>query len=253
MGLGLFDGWMSQHYQPIVSLKTMKMAACEALMRPKTGRAADKVAQEMERSGLISKFDLWSIKRAIATGETLVSPMLISVNVSGISASDAGFFDGAMALLKAKPDRIKIGFEITESMPIGCMIRAARFVSEAQALGCSVGLDDLFTGHASLATATALGLDFIKIPAEITKHRTPTSEDLIGQACRFADKTGIQVVGEHIDNLEQLLWLKSLGVGHGQGWLFAKASETIDPHAEFSHVLQADTPEVALEAAINLG
>ncbi|MWV14211.1 EAL domain-containing protein [Pseudomonas sp. R-28-1W-6] len=252
MEIGLFDGWVEQHYQPIVDLKTMRIGACEALMRPKTGRPADKVTQEMERSGLIRRFDLWSINKAIAKGESHEAPVLISVNLSGLNVCDPVFFDRAMALLSKKPEHVKIGFEITESMPINCMIKAARFVGEAQALGCTVGLDDLYTGHSSLATATALGLDFIKLPGEITKQRIAQSEEMIRQACRFAGKSGLMVVAEHIDDLGQLVWLKSLGVTHGQGWLFAKATEGIDHSANYAHVLKP-AQELTLEAAINLG
>lgn len=250
-----FDGMISQHYQPIVDLKSMKIAACEALMRPATGRPADKLAQELENTGLIKNLDLWSLKRAIATNQALTTPFLISVNLSGMSISDERFCMHALDLLRQMDRSNKVGFEITESAPITCMTTAARFVAEARSLGCSVGLDDLHTGHASMATVEALGLDFIKLPAEITTARSSVSEEIISKACHFAEKRGIQVVAEHIDNVAQLVWLKSLGVGYGQGWLFAKAAPIITPGANFSHVLaqQEASEEFMHEAAICVG
>ena len=250
-----FDGMISQHYQPIVDLRSMKIAACEALMRPATGRPADKLAQELENTGLIKNLDLWSLKRAIETSQALDAPVLISVNLSGMSISDSRFCIHALDLLSQMDRSNKIGFEITESSPITCMATAARFVAEARSLGCSVGLDDLHTGHASMATVEALGLDFIKLPAEITTARSSVSEEIISKACHFAEKRGIQVVAEHIDNLDQLIWLKALGVGYGQGWLFAKAGPVIVPGASYSHVFdQQETQQRDLyEAAICVG
>ncbi len=253
MDTEFFGGMLTQHYQPIIDLKTMRIAACEALMRPATGRQADKVAREMEGTGLIKNLDLWSLKQAIATAETLHEPVLISVNLSGMSVSDPRFCAHALRLLEAKPAQARIGFEITESSPITCMITAARFVAAVKAMGCSIGLDDIYTGHASMATVTALELDFIKLPAEITTSHSSASSAIIGKACNFATKRGILVVAEHIDNAPQLVWLKSLGVGYGQGWLFAKAAVSINTKADFSHILTPPEEGFMNEAAICLG
>lgn len=219
---------LKQHYQPIVDMSTQTVLAYEALLRPVDfGMSPDKLIQLFERNGKIPALDLWSIETAIGKASHLNDPPQVSVNVSGKSISDPAFVSRAIELVKQKPAHVLINFEVTETHPICDLASARRFLLAMQEQGSLTGLDDIGTGHASMAMAVALGFDFVKIPAAITTPMTAESLEVITDIVTIAEHHSMLVVAEHIDNDEQFKTIRALGVGYGQGWLFAKAGEHI--------------------------
>lgn len=235
------DGWFSsnftQHYQPIVALDTLEAAQFEALLRPvRPMHGLDEVIARMELSGEIQALDLWSLKTAIAKLEATSLAAKVAVNVSARSVSDPAFAARAEAILEQMADGVMIRFEITETQQISSMSAARDFCSMARAHGCLVGLDDFGAGHALFSTAESLHLDYLKLSSKLTtKIGISFDAEAVMLAVVAATKArGMLLVGEHIETITQLEWMRHAGVDYGQGWLFSKALPEIQVGRKFN-------------------
>lgn len=236
-----------QHYQPIVSAQTLQAVGYESLIRPAAHLPPPHVlVSNLEANGQVASLDLWSLCAAIRTAsalKTISGP--ISVNVSGQSISDEAFCRSALELIYACEKPHRIGFEITESAPITDMAVARDFVSKIRKIGCIVGMDDVGTGHAKMDAVEILGLDFIKIPGEITTRKMQNSLSMIQDAIVYARSHKVFLIAEHVDNAEQFRWLRSMGVDMVQGWLFDKAASEISPNACYRNTLELSDGQYA--------
>jgi EAL domain-containing protein (putative c-di-GMP-specific phosphodiesterase class I) len=245
--ISIFDKKFTQHYQPIIDMHSLELVRYEALLRP-LGFATDteSLVRQMERAGEIRELDLWSIKSALASIEGKKNFPCVAINLSAKSLCDPIFGEEVEWLLMEKGSLANIGFEITESEPITDFKMARRFVSMAQGLRCSVGLDDFGTGHARFRVAEHLELDYIKLSARLTTMITSSSQAraLIEKTVKMSRLANMQVVGEHIDNPLQYAWLRNSGVDLGQGWLFSKAASDLYASRNFKKELDVAIKEV---------
>jgi EAL domain-containing protein (putative c-di-GMP-specific phosphodiesterase class I) len=243
----IFDKKFTQHYQPIIDMHSLELIRYEALLRP-LGFASDteSLVRQMERAGEIRELDLWSIKSALSSIDGKKNLPSVAINLSAKSLCDPLFHEEVEWLLMEKGSVANIGFEITESEPITDFKMARRFVSMAQGLKCSVGLDDFGTGHARFRVAEHLELDYIKLSARLTTMITSSSQAraLIEKTVKMSRLAGMEVVGEHIDNPIQYAWLRNSGVDLGQGWLFGKAAIDLYESRNFRAELDVAIKEV---------
>lgn len=238
-----FGESLVQHYQPIVGLHDLKATRFEALVRSADGSVStpDLIA-DLESSGRIQLLDAWSLVSAIKASRS--SGALISVNVSAQSICSSSFLGRVEIILKAARGAA-IAFELTETQPVADMPSAKRFVDMAHANGCRIGLDDFGDGYSSLAAVEILNLDFLKLSSQLTieiGHGGGAEED-IHYAVAIAKSRGMTVVGEHIETISQMDWLRDVGVDLGQGWLFSKAMPGIEMGRSYESVLCAPTHE----------
>lgn len=237
----IFNKKFRQHYQPIVDMQTLDLIRYEALLRPLGfSNDTESLIRNMERAGEITELDLWAIRSAINNVAELDEKPTIAINVSASSICDPLFHEEVDWLLRHKSSDTKIGFEITESQPISDMRLAHRFVEMAKKSGCSVGQDDFGTGHARFRVAEQLELDYVKLSARLTTmiESSQQARSMIEKTAKLCDLFAMQVVAEHVDNPKQYGWLRDVGVEHGQGWLFAKASSSLDVNRNFRNELQ---------------
>lgn len=181
---------------------------------------------EQERLGTIDRIDLNTLTHVVnqALPQLKPYPRNIAVNVSPISINKQDFRHQALEIIKHKSEDLKLSIEITELSPISNIHTARGFVRALQSLGCTVGMDDVGSGHASTEIVEQLGLDYIKLSSKITEHvlRCEESRQSILEIVRYAADRDIPIVAEHIETTDQYQWLKSAGCKLGQGWLFAK-------------------------------
>lgn len=238
----IFSKKFTQHYQPIVDMKTLELVRYEALLRPLGfSKDTETLIRHMEKSGEIRELDLWSIKMALANLEANDKAPSVAINLSASSLCDPLFHQEVEWLLINKSETSSIGFEITESQPITDMTMARRFVAMSKRFGCSVGLDDFGTGYARFRVAEQLQLDYLKLSSRLTTMigTSPQARALIEKTVGMSKQYGMSVVAEHIDNTLQYAWLRDCNVDLGQGWLFAKAERDLHPHKNYKRELES--------------
>jgi EAL domain-containing protein (putative c-di-GMP-specific phosphodiesterase class I) len=109
---------------------------------------------------------------------------------------------------------------------VGCYADLQRALSELRGRGVRVAVDDTGAGYASLSHVLQLRPSIIKIDRSlITDLSTDRARrSLVTALVLLGLDLGATVTGEGIETLDERSTLADLGVGFGQGYLFARPS-----------------------------
>ena len=122
--------------------------------------------------------------------------------------------------------------ELTESMVMGDVERAARQLAELKALGLSLAIDDFGTGYSSLAYLKRFPLDKLKVDQSFVREINEGPEDraIVAAIVGLGHNLGVTLVAEGVETRAMAETLRELGCDALQGWLFGRA----EPAAEFA-------------------
>lgn len=222
----------SLYFQPIVNLKTMDASHYEILCRFEEGDTMEWVMFG-EDIGMAADFDIAVCERAInfVSFKAGGTKTRFSINLSGQSIQDDIFCEKLKEML-AKDSNLKnrLMFEITESSHITDLERVNNFITDLKTEGYQVALDDFGAGSASFQYLQELEVDHLKIDGKYIRKILSSQRDLtmIKNLTQMAKDLDIKVVAEFVEDKEQLIALKELGVDYGQGYLFGKPSPKPD-------------------------
>jgi len=259
----LAAGEFVPYYQPIVDIRSGQLRGAEVLVRWKKPDGSLVLPGAFiplaESSGLIREMTCDLMRRVCTeAGEAIGRrPALkISFNFAGQLFGDESivkdvrkiFANGAIKLSQ-------VVLELTERDPIENFTETRRVIAALQGLGIRIAIDDVGTGHSGLSYILKLGVDIIKIDKMFVdaigtdRNSTTIVETLID----LAHNMRMDVVAEGVENFEQVMHLRELGVRSAQGYVFApplpgsaflQLIEAIDPPKA-----ETSTPAVALAAA----
>jgi diguanylate cyclase (GGDEF)-like protein len=222
-------------YQPLIDLKTGKVAGFEALARwtDDEGRVVSptEFIPVAEESGLIVQLGRWALETATRTlaswdeaaGEVL--PIGISVNMSPIQISRDDVAAAVSAALGASGIAgSRLTVELTESAIIQDPERAAQALNALKRLEARVAMDDFGTGYTSLASMQLLPIDALKIDRRFVSAMMEDSDSaaIVHAILSLAKALGMETTAEGIDNEELAHGLNELGCTYGQGFFFAR-------------------------------
>jgi diguanylate cyclase (GGDEF)-like protein len=218
-------------YQPIVSMQTMRIAACEALCRwnhPELGPISPAVFIPLaEEMGVISSISAFMLKAATAECSLWPEPVCVSVNLSAKDFRNddiIGKVREALAASGLAPARLEI--EVTETALLEDRTQMRRHIEQLKALGVRIALDDFGTGYSSLSYLHTLPLDKIKIDRSfvVDINRDARSLALLKGVVDLSRSLGLAVTIEGVETFDQL---KALDVEIKpdlvQGFLFGSA------------------------------
>jgi EAL domain-containing protein (putative c-di-GMP-specific phosphodiesterase class I) len=161
-------------------------------------------------------------------------PGMYAVNLSGASINDEQFINFVQEQFdKACLPPSIICFEITETVAITNLAKAAEFILKLKALGCHFALDDFGSGMSSFAYLKNLPVDYLKIDGAFIKdivtdampsavREATIAAEMVKTIARIASVMGIQTIAEFVENDAILMKLKALGVDYAQGYGIAK-------------------------------
>lgn len=216
-------------YQPIVNLYSMEVVGCEVLMRLKDSDGSMiypdtsipfiieekltcivdrlvfmKAAEELTKAGLVQPnfkvaFNFFPDTVASGTLQTILDEVGLAKRVPG-------------ALLDV---------EILEHNYQDDVVREVR---NLKTQGILISVDDFGTGYSNLKSIQQIAPDFLKIDRSfvIDMEAASVRSSLIPEILSIAKAVGARVIAEGIENSQQLLLLRDLGVEYGQGYFFAK-------------------------------
>jgi len=221
------------HYQPIVDLAQARVIGVEALVRwrhPERGVLAPGAFIDVaERTGLIADIGAWVLEAAArqqaAWARDGMGHLFIAVNASGRQFRRGLLLDQVRTALDrsgADPRRIQV--EITEHTLVEDVAANVRTLAALRELGVQIAIDDFGTGLSSLAYLKRLPIDKLKIDRSFVRDLPAATEDaaIVAAILSMARALGLQVVAEGIETAPQRDLLRSLGAGHGQGYLFSR-------------------------------
>ncbi|MBA2749843.1 MAG: EAL domain-containing protein [Tatlockia sp.] len=189
-----------------------------------------------ERYNLMQQIDRWVIATLFAHLEQQYQtvwescpietlPNLYAVNLSGASINDAQFFafvQQQFARTNIPPEIIC--FEITETIAITNLNKAAELINKLKLIGCRFALDDFGSGMSSFAYLKALPVDYVKIDGAFIQEITENAIalEMVESIKRIAAVMGIQTIAEFVETEEIYQKLQALGVDYAQGYAIAK-------------------------------
>ena len=223
------DWGFEVHYQPVVDLRSDRVAGCEALIRwrhPERGYVSPAefipIAEEI---GLIDEIGDWVLNTACAEAAAWPSHVKIAVNVSPTqfkSRTLALKVAAALARSGLAPERLEL--EITEAVLINDHEAAFEALEQLRALGASIALDDFGTGYSSLSYLHRFRFDKIKIDRSFIQHLSEAkSLPILQAAIAIAASQKMLTTAEGVETEEQRVLLRELGCSQMQGYLFSPA------------------------------
>jgi diguanylate cyclase (GGDEF)-like protein len=139
------------------------------------------------------------------------------------------------SLLQAKgslADRMLLGpqriiMELTENQPTYDYRRLIEAASRYRELGCQIAIDDLGEGFSSLRLWSELRPEFVKIDKHFIQriNQDPVKLHFVRSIQEIASNSGSLVIAEGIETRAELLAVKDLGIGFGQGYFIAYPQE----------------------------
>lgn len=227
------------YYQPIFDLHH-KIIGLEALIRWKNrhlGVVSPSVFIPLaEQSQLMVEIGDWVLNQACETlarilAESDLAPdFVVSVNVSARQLADLAFVskvNAAIARHQIAAERVKL--EITETLLQTDLEKTISSMNALRAEGVKFSLDDFGTGYSSLSYLTNLPISTLKIDRSFVANMLSSPRDMsvVDTIFSLSKSLKIDVIAEGIETMEQLNFLKEMGVKYFQGYLLAEPC-TID-------------------------
>jgi EAL domain-containing protein (putative c-di-GMP-specific phosphodiesterase class I) len=209
------------HFQPIVDLKTNRLAGCEALARfaGQPVRTPDRWFAEAERVGLGPELQLAAVRMALAQLPRLPPQAYMAINVG----PDVAGAPELLRLLHAV-DSQRVVVELTEHLRVEDYRSLVRAVRSIRATGARLAIDDTGAGYATFSSILNLAPDLIKLDRILTTSIDvdPARQALAGALVSFAAATRAKVIAEGIETVGELDAIRQLGIGYGQGYLLGR-------------------------------
>jgi len=155
-----------------------------------------------------------------------------AINLSGATINDEQFIDflRSQFIEYQVPPQV-ICFEITETVAIANLNKAAQFIQELKQLGCRFALDDFGKGMSSFTYLKNLSVDYLKIDGAFVKEIVddPIAAAMVEAIHRIGQVMGIKTIAEFVENEEIRQKVADLGVNYVQGYGIAQPTPLFIP------------------------
>jgi EAL domain-containing protein (putative c-di-GMP-specific phosphodiesterase class I) len=236
-------------YQPVISVKSRRIVALEALLRwrhPQRGLVSPAEFITMaESTDLIVDIGEWVIRAASAQSlawRQIGPPNLrIAVNVSARQFACRDMYTTIAKILEHTGlPASGLEVELTESSIFGTTEDTLTALHRLAQLGVGIALDDFGTGYSSLFSLKHLPIDTLKIDRDFVKDLAFNEADLaITEAViAMAHSIDLTVTAEGVETAEQLELLQALDCDRVQGYFISQPK----PAAEIERYLKDDGP-----------
>jgi sensor c-di-GMP phosphodiesterase-like protein len=219
------------YYQPVVDIRSGRLRGAEVLVRWRKpdGTILPPAAfiPLAESSGLIIEMTRRLMRRVSEDLGPVAGPrpyLKIGFNLTARHFSSEEIVNDLRRIFMKSPIRLsQIVLEVTERQPLQNLIETRRVVAALQGLGVRIAIDDVGAGHSGLSYMLKLGVDIIKIDkmfvdsVGVDRHSNTIIEMLID----LAQNMRMEVVAEGVENFEQVVQLRELGIRAAQGYVFA--------------------------------
>lgn len=221
------------HFQPIVTLATMKCDGCEVLARFEDAQGKlfpDEFITIIQDQNLTWEFTEIIIEKALKDLIPLLAGrpgFKVGVNFFQADLDDEQIQTVIQSPVfkTAKDAQISLNCEILET-GIGSGTSIAKSLEYLRSIGCLISIDDFGTGYSNLAQIKALNPDLVKIDKMFVDDLGSTQESTRGAIVHaildIADAHGMRVCAEGVETFEQLNSLRNRKVDYAQGYYFAK-------------------------------
>jgi len=225
------NSMLQPYYQPIMEIKSGKIAKYEALARlidetgaPIAPRSFLSVAKKSKLYPYLTKA---IVEHTFIAFEDTEFEFAINISVEDIE--DEVTRDFIYEKLSKYPNPTNAIFEITESEGIENFTEVLKFIRCVKTIGAKIAIDDFGSGYSNFAYLLKLQVDYIKIDASIIKNITIDRNSYIitKTIVDFCSQMGIKTVAEFVCDKEILDAVAELGVDYAQGYYIGEPLKEI--------------------------
>ncbi|HTF94493.1 MAG TPA: EAL domain-containing protein [Cellvibrio sp.] len=232
------------YYQPVIDLTNNEITSAEALIRwrhPLRGLVPpDEFIPYAQESGLILSIGEWVIQQACKHRmgwEREGFQIGLSINISArqfVQQNLVSIINRELTESKFPAERLTV--EITEQMFLENTEINLKQISDLKDMGIKIALDDFGLGYSSLSYIIRFAPHYLKIDRSfVTKIGIAKEHDeMINAIIGLGNIIPMNIVGEGVEQQQQLEFLMSRGCKLGQGYLFSKPL----PEHQFREFLQ---------------
>ncbi len=230
----LRDNEIQIYYQPQVDIVSNEVVGMEALARwhhPEEGIIEpDSFIPLLEESGLSDALGEYVLRRAVREVATWDNEKLdalklsVNMNPQTLQSGDVvGLVRSILAETGLDPKRLTL--EITESMVMDDPEAVLKVITQLQAMGVFLALDDFGVGYSSLGYLKSLPFNYLKIDKGFTQGLLHNNSDrgMIEAIISMGRTLSMSVVCEGVETEAELNWLSQEGCDCFQGYLCSKA------------------------------
>jgi EAL domain-containing protein (putative c-di-GMP-specific phosphodiesterase class I) len=204
-----------------------------------------------ESSGLILEMTRDLMRRACAEAGPVIGlrpGMKIAFNFAGQLFSNESIVKDVRNIFFGSQIKLsQVVLELTERDPIKNFTETRQIIAALQELGVRIAIDDVGTGHSGLSYMLKLGVDIIKIDKMFVDAigTDRNSNTIVETLVDLAHNMRMDVIAEGVENFEQVMHLRDLGIRSAQGYVFAPPL----PGSAFLQLVEAidPLPTVAVE------
>ncbi|MGQ0508777.1 MAG: EAL domain-containing protein [Myxococcaceae bacterium] len=219
---------LSPFYQPILQMEGNRVQAYEALIRGPQGSEFFTPAMLFNlasHADLVGELDRACCESVLNQLTSVPRNALLFANVLPTLINDPDFRARMLQRTHAPGmDPSRLVLELNEGVAIRSYDVLSHGIDELRAGGIRVAVDDLGAGYANLDYVVRLKPDFLKLDISLIRgvHESSVKRALIASMVEVGRAVGATVIAEGIEAREERDTLVALGVGWGQGYLFAK-------------------------------
>ena len=231
-----YDALNNNHFkmylQPQVRCSDEKVVGAEALVRWETEKGVihspASFIKILEDNGLIHELDKFIWEQAVQLlqkWQLLGIDHHISVNVSTRDFYLIPLYETFTSLVTKygiPPQKLKL--EITETALVHDLKRHKQIITDLQKFGFTIEMDDFGSGYSSLIILKNISINILKIDMMFlskTKHKE-RSKKILESVIKMAQKLGIKIIVEGVEDKEQAEFLRNLNCDFFQGYLYSK-------------------------------
>jgi diguanylate cyclase (GGDEF)-like protein/PAS domain S-box-containing protein len=235
-------------FQPIVELRSGKVAGFEALVRwarpdGTTGMPTEFISVA-EETGLIVPMTFQVLHKACqqlaAWRKEFGEPLYVSVNITAKLFARPDFVDEVETALKAtglSPDGLRL--EITESVFMKHSEVVDKNFTRLRQIPVALYLDDFGTGYSSLGYLQKYPVDALKLDQSFVARMATDECPIANVIVTLAHELRIGLIAEGVETTAQSKQLIGLNCPHAQGSLFAQPLSAVDAEALLSRAAAA--------------
>lgn len=230
---------LSLHFQPRFEGRNRTLTGLEALLRwdhPELGSMSpSEFIPIAERSGQIIQIGDWVLREVCAQilrwDAAGMPPVKVALNLSPLQMRPdlVDSISAIVGLAGISPERLM--FEITETAAMKNVEKSVRIISDLQALGYDIAIDDFGAGYSSLAYLQQFHCRQIKIDKFFTSRLDQANDSgpaIVSAIIALAHALNMEVVAEGVETEAQLEVLQKLNCDQVQGFLLARPAAAAD-------------------------
>ncbi|HUA79790.1 MAG TPA: GGDEF domain-containing protein [Dyella sp.] len=223
-------------FQPLIRLDTMDVIAHEGLARSTEvlGNISTPELLNLARSGgRLGEFELiaaHTVCSAFAAQKTH-GRLLVNLSAQAFMQESIKPDDLLAALSAGGMDLSRITIELTERDIVDEPARLANALGYLRAHGVRFALDDFGNGHSNFEMWNEIHPEVVKIDRYLIHGLAKSAERLaiVRALCQVAETLGADLVGEGVEEVDDLRMLRELGISYAQGFLLGHpAPKTVD-------------------------